>query len=423
MSKSGKSLPRDWIPSLFCGPRNFDQLRCKDMEEISKVIEENFGRPLDAIFSQFDENPLGSASIGQVHKAVLRESNQTVAVKVLHRDAKGFFRADLATLEKFTKIAQKQLLPFVKQWRKLFEEEFDCRKEAQKMEEIGRNLEHWKRYVKVPRVFSDYCTEEVLVMEYLEGNKLSDSLSDIVRELRRMKDERSELSSYVKTRNRFAAVSSAAAVEKIESAVLTVIELLVKAINRMSFGFFKRNFLEEPHLVRINRLRKLVKTLVEVHGRTLFIDGIYNPDPHGGNVLILEDGKLGLIDYGQAARVDLDFRRKLASLLVAIDRGDWDNVEKYNAEIGFRTEKRSPKILRESARLFFGDGKTGKVAFPQYLESLFKGDPLLDYPADLFMAGKLAIILRGISLCLWGEVSMAHSWRPAAEEFLRKNQN
>ena len=76
-----------------------------EMEQVRGVIEAELGLPVDALFSTFDDEPLGAASIGQAHAATLRESGQSVVVKVQFPDAKKYFVMDMATIKAFCRLA------------------------------------------------------------------------------------------------------------------------------------------------------------------------------------------------------------------------------------------------------------------------------------------------------------------------------
>lgn len=66
-------------------------------------------------------------------------------------------------------------------------------------------------------------------------------------------------------------------------------------------------------------LCSLLQTLVDVHAHEILVDGCFNGDPHPGNVMLLSDGRLGLIDYGQVKHISLEDRKAYARLIVALD--------------------------------------------------------------------------------------------------------
>merc|ERR1711862_693202 len=83
-------------------------------------------------------------------------------------------------------------------------------------------------------------------------------------------------------------------------------------------------------------LKPILKTLVHVHGLQLLKDGVYNADPHPGNVLVLPDGRLGLLDYGMVGRLKNVERKNIAETIVALSRRDKKEVTRLYIEKGYK---------------------------------------------------------------------------------------
>ena len=113
-----------------------------------RTILEETGKPASETFSEFDDAPLGSASIGQVHRAVLRADGSEVAVKVQYPEAKGLFRTDMQTIKGFMKVAAPEQLVTLGELERQFEQEFDYRQEAANLREVGANM---RRHGFAPR--------------------------------------------------------------------------------------------------------------------------------------------------------------------------------------------------------------------------------------------------------------------------------
>jgi hypothetical protein len=193
-----------------------DEVPAEDFESvIKKIIESEYGRPLSDIFSLVDPIPLGAASIGQVHRAELKNGTEVV-LKVQYPKVKGVFQSDITTIKvrrpffccpcspvvhvvsvivfvlllstyyysKFSNseisfclkwfcwLAQPAHLPLLNEIEKQFMTEFDYRAEAIQLETVQKNLEPHFKDVVVPKPLKHLCTEKVLVMEYLQGEKL-----------------------------------------------------------------------------------------------------------------------------------------------------------------------------------------------------------------------------------------------------------
>ena len=85
-----------------------------------------------------------------------------------------------------------------------------------------------------------------------------------------------------------------------------------------------------------------IRTLFEVHGHQLLLDGFFNGDPHPGNIMLCDDGRLGLIDWGQVKRLGLDERVRLARLLIALADRDHQLSAKLWSDCGFETRRSVP---------------------------------------------------------------------------------
>ena len=227
--------------------------------EVSKIIEEELGVRISKAFSSFDEEPLASASIGQVHKATLR-SGKPVAVKIQRPGIRKKFLDDLDTLKeladfsiKHTKVARKYAFDDVlAELRRILLQELDYLREAQNLISLGENLKEFK-HLTVPQPVQDYSTSKVLTMEYIDGKKIT------------------------------------------------------------SISPFKK--LE-------NDLSPLVDELVEAYLKQIITDGFVHADPHPGNIHLTKDHKIALIDLGMVAKFTPNMQEKLLQLLIALSQDD-----------------------------------------------------------------------------------------------------
>ncbi|MGH7931552.1 MAG: ABC1 kinase family protein, partial [Candidatus Binataceae bacterium] len=167
-------LPDEWVTTLGglhdrVPPRPFAVIRAQ--------IERELGRPLDALFAEFDPHPLAAASLAQVHRAVTRDGRQC-AVKVQYPRIEGIVRADLRNLM-FTLRILARLEPdfdfriIARELLKYIPMELDFINEARNCETIGRNFAG-RDDVIIPRVYHELTTRRVLTMELLDGIKVTD---------------------------------------------------------------------------------------------------------------------------------------------------------------------------------------------------------------------------------------------------------
>lgn len=168
------------LPEEFRGP--LEELQDKapphSYEVISKVIQRELGKPIEAIYGRFDIEPIAAASIGQAHRANL--NGKEVVVKIQHPEIDQLAHIDLTIIEKivrsfarFMKI--KGIEHLYKQVEQMIEEELDYVQEAVSMQIVKQNLSH-EEFVYVPEVYTAFSSKRVLTVEYCEGVKINDTI-------------------------------------------------------------------------------------------------------------------------------------------------------------------------------------------------------------------------------------------------------
>jgi predicted unusual protein kinase regulating ubiquinone biosynthesis (AarF/ABC1/UbiB family) len=156
-----------------------DRLPPREFEEIARVVEEDFAKPLDAVFSEIAREPVAAASLAQVHRARLLDGRE-VAVKVQYPDIEHIVRTDLASLRRVTGIYQRldrqplELLPLLEELSRHLALELDFAREVESAERI-RAFFRKDPHVLIPRFHRDWCTRRVITMEYLGGIKVTDT--------------------------------------------------------------------------------------------------------------------------------------------------------------------------------------------------------------------------------------------------------
>ncbi len=229
--------------------------------EIQQIVEEELGVRISKAFETFDEKPLASASIGQVHRALLR-SGIEVAVKVQRPGIRKQFIDELDTIKevadftmKHSKAARKYSLDtLLEELRHILLNELDYLKEGQNLVTLGENLSSYRKLI-VPQPIDDYCTSRVLTMQYIQGQKV------------------------------------------------TMINPVIKT---------GRDY--EP----------LIDNLVEAYLKQIIVDGFAHADPHPGNVHLTPDNKIVLMDLGMVAKFNFKVQDQLLKLLIAISNMDGD---------------------------------------------------------------------------------------------------
>lgn len=259
--KAGQILSSrvDLLPPEYCQElkKLQDEAPAVPFEEIRKVIEEELGTSLGNIFSEFDPHPLASASIAQVHRAVLKKSGEKVAVKIQKPGVKEMVIADLEILSYLARFGEHlhgmvesiSFSELVAEFRKGLLKEIDFTFEAVNARKMRDNFLDFEG-VYIPRIFPELTTSRVMVMELIEGVPLSKMLKE-----GNLNTEASKM----------------------------LAEIGAKAIFKM-----------------------------------IFEDGFFHGDPHPGNLMFRKETReLVYLDFGMVGAIDSETRRNIVLLLQA----------------------------------------------------------------------------------------------------------
>ncbi len=174
------SILSNFLPEQFQKPLEElqDKIPPRPFAEVSSRIEKEFGKRPSDLFQSFEEVPIASASIGQAHKAFLKDGT-CVVVKVQHQNIEEIAQIDLEIIRKLTKLVgwffEIKGLDFTyTQIRKMIEEELDFKQEAISMMLISNNLKEIEG-IDVPDVHAEYSTTRVITTTWHEGVKVSES--------------------------------------------------------------------------------------------------------------------------------------------------------------------------------------------------------------------------------------------------------
>ena len=270
------SLQVDTLPRAYCDAllSLLDRVPPFSAAEVKRVFTEEFGKAPEVLYREFDYRPLASASIGQVHRAVLQDGKQ-VAVKVQRPDAREVFLRDAALLRLFIRIVflfRIRTLYFMRDPVREFTEwvldELDYRREAGYAEILGRNARE-NPSEKVPAVYWELITGRVLTIDFLEGYS--------VMEYMRILDTGDEQ----------------------------------KLAELKALGFDPAQFLSN---VITNFLSDTYR------------HGVFHADLHPANLLIMKNNVVGYVDFGIVGSLTPEARRKQIQLNLAYVRGKTDEI-------------------------------------------------------------------------------------------------
>lgn len=408
-----------------------DSCPFEPLSYVKEVVERSLDRPFDEVFESIDELPLGSASIGQVHRARLRDGRE-VAVKVQYPQVEQLFRGDMATIRTFCTVAQPEHLTVLDEVERAFLTEFDYLREAQALSDVSDNVARspFRGRIAVPRPIMELCRKHVLVMEYLPGVKLVDGI-------------RAQFASLVEQRgaagaeagsSHGGAADAIASGLKVPSAwkmrlfrgylrTADAVHNFRMVVRNNTVGWVMGRQLPYRHTELPVNIAEVLHLLTRVHGWQIFFDGLFNGDCHPGNVLLCSDGRIGLIDYGQAKRLGVDDRKALAWLILALADGQRDEIVRRFRAMGYRTKLQRDEVAYTAAVIAFDrDDReiTGGMNIQAYFEQQAREDPILRWPEEMVMASRNALLLRGMGIVLGVPLSMAKEWRSTAKAFLKQ---
>lgn len=172
------SILTNFLPEAFQKPLEDlqDKIPARPYSEIEQRIKTEFGKAPEELFTFFDKTPVAAASIGQAHRATLKDGTEVI-VKVQHQNIEKIAEVDLTVMEKLTRLAArfyevKGMEYAYTQVRKMIEEELDFEQEAISMQAIKANLSNEYQF-EIPKIHQAYSTKSVLTTTFYEGVKIS----------------------------------------------------------------------------------------------------------------------------------------------------------------------------------------------------------------------------------------------------------
>ena len=358
------STRADLLPPAFLEAltRLQDRVEPFPFEEAEAIVTAELGVKISKAFATFEEKPIAAASLGQVHRATMRDGRE-VAVKVQRPDIRELIVKDLAALEEIAAFAeshtevgkQYQFKQMVEEFHKSILRELDYKQEARNLATLGENLKEFDSII-VPRAVDDYTTSRVLTTNYIRGLKIT------------------SLSPLAKT--------------EIDGA-------------------------------------GLAEQLFRAYLKQILVDGFVHADPHPGNVFLTADDRIALLDLGMVAHVSTGMQEKLLQLLLAVSEGKSDEAATVAIEIGEKTEKFDEVAFRRRVADLVAQTKdasveqieVGKVVL---VLARMSGESGIRVPSELAMLGKTLLNLDQVGRALDPEFDPNASIRRNASDLTRR---
>jgi ubiquinone biosynthesis protein len=324
------------------------------------MIEADYRKKLDEVFSSFDLTPIASASVAQVHFAVLHDGRE-VAVQILRPGIEPIINHDIALLDAGALLLEtfwadgKRLKPreVVAEFNKYLHDELDLMREAASASELRRNFPESKLLL-VPEVYWDWCTSNVMVMERMKGIPIS----------------------------QIAALKAAGI-----------------------------------------SLSKLASNGVEIFYTQVFRDGFFHADMHPGNIMVAEDGRYIALDFGIMGTLNDVDKNYLAQNFLAFFNRDYKRVAQVHIESGWapahtRVDELEAAIRTVCEPIF--DRPLSEVSFGRVLLRLFQTSRRfgIEIQPQLVLLQKTLLNIEGLGLQLDPELDLWKTAKPWLEKWM-----
>jgi predicted unusual protein kinase regulating ubiquinone biosynthesis (AarF/ABC1/UbiB family) len=339
LSTRADLLPAPYMEALTRLQDNVGPFPYRDVEAI---ITSELGVRISKAFSEFDEEPLAAASLGQVHRAVLR-NGRPVAVKVQRPDIRERMVEDFEALAEIATFADGHtemgkrfgFVTTLEEFRKTLMRELDYQAEARNLQTLAENLKEFDRIV-VPQPIENYTTTRVLTIDFIQGHKIT----------------------------------------KLNPVTRTEID-----------G------------------EALAEQLFRAYLQQILVDGFVHADPHPGNVFLTDDNRIALLDLGMVARISPAMQEDLLRMLIAVSEGRADEAATVSISIGqIRQGFDEPGFRRDVADLVAQNqnARVGQIQVGRIVLLLAKmsGERGIRVPPELTMLGKTLLNLDQIGRTL-----------------------
>ncbi len=338
-----------------------DKVAAFEISKVYEIIEKELGVSPDKIFKFFNPHPIGSASIAQVHEAVL-VNGEEVIVKIRRPGIREQIAVDLNILKMIARLIEKNIPEskifdpsgIINEFSRSINRELDFRREA-KNAIIFREQFKEDESVHIPYIYRQFTTEKVLIMEKVHGIRI-DNLKDL-----------------------------------------------------------HQNALD---------IREILNKVLDMYFKQIFVHGFFHGDPHPGNILITKAGKIALVDFGIVGRIDEQFKEAYANIALAIINYNTDLLIEEYLKLGVIPDDMDIDRLKRELKedideilypLYFYPLQEIKLS--ELIESVMKValKNRLRFPPELFLIDKVLIMLDGLVRELCPKASIIELIKPYAE--------
>ncbi len=287
----------------------YDGTKPSPFAKIREVVRDELGKDLEQVFSSFDPEALASASVGQVHKAVLLDGTP-VAVKVQHPGIETRMILDFQILRGLVTFIEKtfaasriwQPTQHLEELQQMLERELDYRYEMKNTLRVAQNFEN-DNTVRIPRMFPDHSSKRVLVMEFMDGHKFAN-------------------------------------VEDLDG----------NGIDR----------------------KAVARVITHAMAKQIFVHRVFHADPSPGNMMVLASNQVAFLDFGAVGVVTERRAKNILRLITAISKGDTEASGEAVIDLCDQYGEHDPKRFQVDTEklLDFFEREEVSVADPRLMEMI-----------------------------------------------------
>lgn len=343
-----------------------DRVPTFPIEQVYQTIEEELGMPVAKIFQDFNPEPIGSASIAQVHNAILMNGTKVI-VKVRRPGIEEQIMLDLNILQSLAKLIEKYVpesklfdpVGIVDEFAKSITKELDFRREARNALIFRENFKDYKK-VYIPYVFKEFTTKKILVMEKVEGVRIDDI-----------------------------------------------------------------NSIKEKGL----DIEGILNIVIDMYFKQIFDHGFFHGDPHPGNILVTDDARVALVDFGITGKIDEEFKESYANIAIAIINQNIDKLITEYLKLGIIPDDIDREKLEKELKDDIEDilypiyaYRIEDIQISELIESIMKValKHRLRFLPELLLIDKVLIMLEGLTKELCPDKSIIELIKPYAREIISK---
>lgn len=352
----------DLIPQAYrtALARLQDDVKPFSYEEVEAIVEQELGVRISKAFSEFDREPVAAASLGQVHRAKLRDG-RPVVVKVQRPGIRPIIAQDFevlselaTTVDAHTKVGRRyRFRSIIEEMHLTIQSELNYEREAQNLITVGRNLAEFA-LIQVPQPIMDFSTRSVLTMEFVSGRKVTQ----------------------------------------------------LPAIARLEVDG-----------------ARLCEELFRAYLKQVLVDGIFHADPHPGNVFLTDENRIALLDLGMVGHTAPQMQEHLLKLLLAISDSDGDAVAELVIRTSEKTEEFNAAEFRRKINQLIAQTRDQGLAQIKVGQSILQvtssaAENGLYTPSELTLLGKTLLQLDEIGRILAPEWDPNASVRRNVDEFM-----